>query len=71
MDISVRNAPDRHRYEAYAGDVLVVLSLHGGVDGLSVIPPVGDPNYATLRPTIGIPGSLALPLGSPEAVAAR
>jgi uncharacterized protein (DUF1501 family) len=48
---------------AYAGDVLVVLSLHGGVDGLSVIPPVGDPAYAGLRPTIGIPSSLALPLG--------
>jgi uncharacterized protein (DUF1501 family) len=48
---------------SYAGDVLVVLSLHGGVDGLSVIPPVGDPNYAALRPTIGIPSSLALPLG--------
>lgn len=47
----------------YTGDVLVVLSLRGGVDGLSVIPPVGDPNYATLRPTIGIPSSLALPLG--------
>jgi uncharacterized protein (DUF1501 family) len=47
----------------YTGDVLVVLSLHGGVDGLSVIPPVGDPNYALLRPTIGIPSSLALPLG--------
>jgi uncharacterized protein (DUF1501 family) len=48
---------------AYTGDVLVVLSLHGGVDGLSVVPPVGDPNYATLRPTIGIPASLAIPAG--------
>jgi uncharacterized protein (DUF1501 family) len=27
------------------------------------VPPVGDPNYATLRPNIGIPSSLALPLG--------
>jgi uncharacterized protein (DUF1501 family) len=48
---------------SYGGDVLVVLSLHGGVDGLSVIPPIGDPDYAKLRPTIGIPSSLALPLG--------
>jgi uncharacterized protein (DUF1501 family) len=48
---------------AYSGDVLVVLSLHGGVDGLSMIPPIGDPNYAKLRPTIGIPSSLAVPLG--------
>ncbi|MDQ1671965.1 MAG: hypothetical protein QOC98_527 [Frankiaceae bacterium] len=47
----------------YTGDVLVVLSLRGGVDGLSVIPPVGDPAYAGLRPNIGIPSSLALPLG--------
>jgi uncharacterized protein (DUF1501 family) len=47
----------------YTGDVLVVLSMHGGWDTLSVIPPIGDPNYATLRPTLGIPSSLALPAG--------
>ena len=47
----------------YTGDVLVVLSMRGGQDSLSVVPPVGDANYATLRPTIGIPSSLALPLG--------
>jgi len=39
----------------YDGDVLVVLSLRGGMDGLNVIVPSGDPNYYTLRPTIGIP----------------
>ena len=47
----------------YTGDVLVVLSMHGGWDTLSVIPPVGDPDYATLRPNIGIPSSLAIPAG--------
>ena len=47
----------------YTGDILVVLSMHGGWDTLSVVPPVGDPNYATLRPNIGIPSSLALPAG--------
>jgi uncharacterized protein (DUF1501 family) len=47
----------------YSGDVLVVLSMRGGQDGLSVVPPVGDPDYAGLRPNIGIPQSLALPLG--------
>ncbi|MCW2545755.1 MAG: hypothetical protein JWN96_215 [Mycobacterium sp.] len=47
----------------YTGDVLVVLSMHGGWDTLSIVPPIGDPNYATLRPTIGIPASLALPAG--------
>jgi uncharacterized protein (DUF1501 family) len=48
---------------AYTGDVLVVLSMHGGWDTLSVVPPVGDPDYAKLRPTLGIPSSLALPAG--------
>jgi uncharacterized protein (DUF1501 family) len=47
----------------YTGDVLVVLSIHGGWDGLSIVPPVGDPNYLKLRPSLGIPGSLALPIG--------
>ncbi len=47
----------------YTGDVLVVLSMHGGWDTLSVVPPIGDPNYATLRPSIAIPSSLALPAG--------
>jgi uncharacterized protein (DUF1501 family) len=47
----------------YSGDVLIVLSMRGGQDGLSVVPPVGDPNYQTLRPNIGIPASLAVPLG--------
>jgi uncharacterized protein (DUF1501 family) len=37
------------------GDVLVLLSLRGGFDGLSAIVPAADPNYYTLRPTIGVP----------------
>lgn len=45
------------------GDVLVVLSLHGGFDGLSGVAPVGDPEYARLRPTIAVPSSTALPTG--------
>ncbi len=47
----------------YTGDIVVVLSMHGGWDTLSVIPPIGDPNYATLRPNVGIPSSLAIPAG--------
>jgi uncharacterized protein (DUF1501 family) len=35
---------------------LVVVICRGGMDGLSVSPPVGDPNYAALRGTIAIPG---------------
>ncbi|SDQ10104.1 Uncharacterized conserved protein, DUF1501 family [Quadrisphaera sp. DSM 44207] len=48
----------------YTGDVLVVLSLRGGFDGLSAIVPGGDPDYRRLRPTIGIPASALLPLDS-------
>ena len=45
------------------GDVLVVLSLRGGMDGLSILAPVGDPEYARIRPTIGIPTSTGLATG--------
>ena len=34
---------------------LVILVCRGGMDGLSVSPPVGDPNYAVLRDRIAIP----------------
>jgi uncharacterized protein (DUF1501 family) len=40
---------------ATAVDTLVVLSLRGGVDGLSVLAPVGDPGYAAARPNIALP----------------
>jgi uncharacterized protein (DUF1501 family) len=39
----------------YTGDVLVVLSLRGGFDGLSAVVPWGDPHYYRARPTIGVP----------------
>jgi len=35
---------------------LVVVICRGGMDGLSVAPPVGDANYAALRGPIAIPG---------------
>jgi uncharacterized protein (DUF1501 family) len=47
---------------AYDGDVMVVLSLRGGMDGLNVIVPTADPNYTTLRPNIGIPQNALLQL---------
>jgi uncharacterized protein (DUF1501 family) len=47
---------------AYTGDVLVVLSLRGGFDGLGAIVPAGDPDYLRLRPTIGLPVASLLPL---------
>lgn len=37
------------------GNVLVVLSLRGGADGLSMVVPHGDPAYAPARPRIAIP----------------
>ena len=57
--VSVRTA----YAEGYAGDVLVVVSLRGGMDGLSLVAPVGDPDYARLRPTIAVPAATALPTG--------
>ena len=39
----------------YTGDVLVVLSLRGGFDGLSAIVPAADANYPVLRPNISVP----------------
>jgi uncharacterized protein (DUF1501 family) len=47
---------------AYTGDVLVVLSLRGGFDGLGAVVPAGDPDYLRLRPTIGLPSPSLLPL---------
>ena len=41
------------------GNVLVELSLRGGIDGLGLVVPHGDPGYRTARPTIAVPtGSL-------------
>jgi uncharacterized protein (DUF1501 family) len=34
--------------------VLVVIFQRGGADGLSMVPPVGDPAYYALRPTLSI-----------------
>jgi uncharacterized protein (DUF1501 family) len=47
---------------SYTGDVLVVLSLRGGFDGLSAVVPASDPNYAAARPGIGVPASQLLAL---------
>jgi len=40
-----------------ASNMLVVLSLRGGVDGLSLVVPHGDPAYYTARPRIAIPSA--------------
>lgn len=40
-----------------ASNILVVLSLRGGVDGMSLVVPYADADYYTLRPKIGIPAA--------------
>ncbi len=41
------------------GNVLVVVSLRGGIDGLGMVVPHGDPGYYTARPRLALPkGSL-------------
>ncbi|HEY0889002.1 MAG TPA: DUF1501 domain-containing protein [Nocardioides sp.] len=42
-------------YGAPAPAVLVVLSLRGAADGLSLVVPHGDPAYYAARPRIGVP----------------
>src|ERR1700744_2759166 len=50
----------RPSFAASQGDMakrkLVVAICRGAMDGLSVSPPVGDPDYAALRGEIAIPG---------------
>ncbi len=41
-------------------NVVVVISLRGGVDGMSVVVPHGDPAYATLRKSIAVPSGKLL-----------
>lgn len=43
-----------------ADNVMVVLSLRGGVDGMSLVVPYGDKGYLKARPTIAVPESQLL-----------
>src|SRR6266571_6330121 len=43
-------------------NILVVLQLSGGNDGINTLIPFGDANYAKYRPTLGIPTSDVLKL---------
>jgi uncharacterized protein (DUF1501 family) len=38
------------------GKTLVLVFLRGGADGLSIVPPLGDPAYRRLRPTLALGG---------------
>ena len=46
----------------YVGDVLVVLSLRGGFDGLNTVVPTAEPKYEQVRPNIHIPQNALFPL---------
>lgn len=50
---------DAVRQTAFAsttgGNVLVVISMRGGVDGLGMVVPHGDPGYYSSRPSIAVP----------------
>lgn len=37
-----------------SADLLVVVDLEGGADGLSFVPPLGDPHYAAARPDLAV-----------------
>lgn len=50
-------------YSAGAGNILVIVELGGGIDGLNVIVPYQNYGaYASARPTLGIPKDLLQPL---------
>ena len=48
---------------APGGRIVVLLTLYGGNDGLSVVVPYSDPSYIQQRGSIAIPGSTVLPIG--------
>ncbi|HUR13968.1 MAG TPA: DUF1501 domain-containing protein [Mycobacteriales bacterium] len=45
-----------------SADLLVVVTLSGGADGLSLVPPLHDKGYAAARPGIAVPAKSAIPL---------
>lgn len=45
-----------------AADLLVVVTLSGGADGLTLVPPLHDHGYAAARPAVAVPASQAIPL---------
>ncbi len=45
-----------------AGNILVVIQLSGGNDGLNMIVPHGDDTYYRLRPTVGLAASTVIRL---------
>ena len=46
--------------EGTAQRILVVVSLRGGIDGLGLVVPHGDPGYYAARPTLAVPKAALL-----------
>ncbi len=44
--------------------IVVLVMMGGGVDGLNMVPPIGDSAYYALRPTLAVPANAALNIGS-------
>ena len=59
-----------HPRMAFAADptstrgTVVCLYLRGGIDGMTLVPPIGDANYYAKRTKLGVPASKAVPLTS-------
>lgn len=47
-------------FGATGGNVLVVLSFRGGIDGLGMVVPHGDPDYYRARPSLAVPKTSVL-----------
>jgi uncharacterized protein (DUF1501 family) len=54
------------RSTSTTNNVLVVLYLRGGFDGLSALAPISDPEYYARRPTVAVPAASALSIGNPN-----
>ena len=52
--------------DAGTGPVIVSVFLEGGIDGLSVLAPVGDPAYRRLRPKLALPEAGLTSFGADE-----
>jgi len=58
--------------QAHATDKrLLVIILRGGLDGLSALPPIGDPNFASVRGRLATPRDAALRLDNTFALHAN
>lgn len=58
--VQVAQAPGAEAAAAPGRGVMVILSLRGAADGLSMVVPHGDPVYAAARPRIAVPAGQLL-----------